>query len=113
PPLHRWLVGKAPALRISWGPKQYELRPDGVLSGRRDGDGWRDNPRSNYNDRFDKRRTRGADGTAAAEQEEASSSPKATPKGKRRKTSGKSAARKRKPAPVPENGGGRPTSGSS
>lgn len=107
PPLHRWLIGKAPTLRISWGPNDYELRPDGVVTHRRDGEGWGDNPRSNYNDRFEKKKGARRD-EEERKQSDASVSEADTPKKSPRKSS-----RKRASPSIPENGGGTPTAGSS
>jgi hypothetical protein len=59
PPLYMWLSGKAPEFKVAWGAREYALRFDGVHMLRREGKGWSDNPRSNYNDAVERRQTRG------------------------------------------------------
>jgi len=129
PPLHRWLIGKAPALHVSWGSSDYELRPDGVVVNRREGEGWRSNPTTNYNERFEKKKSAVRENTEAASSAEPNASDsdarepararkakprKAKPrKAKPRKASGKKSTKKSADASIPENGGGRPATGSS
>ncbi len=55
-----WASGMAPELRLSWGARVYHLRRDGMVSVRRAGEGYEDNPRRNYNDAVEKRQARAA-----------------------------------------------------
>jgi len=68
PHLTRWASGMQPELRVAWGASEYHLRRDGVVTTRRAGDGYGDNPRTNYNERIRKRQERAAaEAEAAAE----------------------------------------------
>ncbi len=55
PHLYRWMAGMQPQLTLGWGSKEYHLRRDGWVAVRRNGKGWADNPRSNYNERLNNR----------------------------------------------------------
>jgi len=124
PPLHRWLVGKAPSLRVSWGPTDYAIRPDGVITYRREGPGWADNPRSNYNERIEKRQATtlpaeplqkviDAEPVRAASEPKVKKKTATAKKARSRKASaGKKKAKTKATGTIPENGGGRPTPGS-
>jgi hypothetical protein len=55
-----WASGMSPELRLSWGARIYHLRRDGMVSVRRVGEGYDDNPRRNYNEAVAKRQERAA-----------------------------------------------------
>lgn len=67
PHLLRWAAGMEPELRVAWGASEYHLRRDGVVTVRREGDGYGDNPRTNYNERIRKRQERAANEASAAD----------------------------------------------
>ncbi len=60
PTVVRWAAGFAPEVRMSWGARIYHLRRDGLVSIRRGGEGYEDNPRRNYNTAVEKRQARAA-----------------------------------------------------
>lgn len=55
PHLFHWAGGRAPQLRVAWGPKEYHLRRDGIVAVDRAEPGWESNPKVNYNSRFERR----------------------------------------------------------
>jgi hypothetical protein len=61
-----WASGMSPELRLSWGARIYHLRRDGMVSVRRVGEGYDDNPRRNYNEAVAKRQERAARTEAVA-----------------------------------------------
>ncbi len=67
PHLLRWAAGMQPQLRVAWGATEYRLTRDGIASVRRQGPGFEDNPRSNYNERLRKRQEKAAANATAAE----------------------------------------------
>ncbi len=71
PHLFNWASAQRPEVRVGWGLREYRLQREGVVSLRRSGDGWGDNPRRNYNDAVQKRQERAARKAAAAPPEEA------------------------------------------
>lgn len=60
PFLVTWVRGMRPQVRFAWGSTEYHLRRDGIAAVRREGPGFADNPRSNYNERLRKRQEREA-----------------------------------------------------
>ncbi len=60
PFLVTWAAGMKPQLRLAWGSTEYHLQRDGIAAVRRDGPGFDDNPRSNYNERLRMRQERAA-----------------------------------------------------
>jgi len=50
PHLYSWARGRHPAVVLSWGSREVRLGRDGLLRRRREGDGWKDNPRANFNE---------------------------------------------------------------
>lgn len=58
PALVTWVRGMRPQVRVAWGATEYHLQRDGVVATRRDGPGFEDNPRSNYNERVAKRQAK-------------------------------------------------------
>lgn len=58
PALVTWVKGMRPQLRVAWGATEYHLQRDGLVATRRDGPGFEDNPRSNYNERVAKRQAK-------------------------------------------------------
>jgi hypothetical protein len=60
PHLLKWAAAQRPQMTLSWGLREYHLQKDGVLSTRRQGSGWDDNPRRNYNDAVERKQQRAA-----------------------------------------------------
>lgn len=58
PHLLRFVAGQRPELRWAWGAQEYRVQPDGVSRARREGDGYGDNPRRNYNEAVARREAR-------------------------------------------------------
>ena len=67
PHLLKWAAGMQPQLRVAWGATEYRLTREGIASVRRQGPGFEDNPRSNYNDRLRKRQEKAAANATAPE----------------------------------------------
>lgn len=55
-----WASAQRPRLSLAWGRKVVHVRGDGVVTTRREGEGWGDNPRRNYNEAVQKRQERAA-----------------------------------------------------
>ena len=60
PAVASWASGMSPELRLAWGSRVYHLRTDGLVSLRRPGPGFADNPRRNYNEAVEKRQEKAA-----------------------------------------------------
>ncbi len=80
PFLVTWVAGMRPQVRVAWGAQEFHVRRDGIAVVRREGPGFADNPRSNYNDRVRKRQERQADTTGEPPSDGASSDPAPSPK---------------------------------
>lgn len=65
PHLLNWASAQRPEVRVGWGLREYHLQREGVVSLRRQGEGWDDNPRRNYNEAVEKRQQRQAAREAA------------------------------------------------
>jgi len=63
-----WVQGMKPQLRLAWGATEYHVRRDGIAALRRSGQGFEDNPRSNYNERVQKRQEKAATSPASPAQ---------------------------------------------
>ena len=50
PHLFSWARGGHPAVVLAWGSRELRVGRDGLTTRRRDGAGWEDNPRSNFNE---------------------------------------------------------------
>ncbi len=61
PHLLNWASAQRPQVVVAWGLKEYRLRRDGIISGRREGPEWGDNPRRNYNEAVQKRQEKAAE----------------------------------------------------